>query len=88
MNGNITAPPGQVWVCEACGKRSRDRYGNNQLSGVGAWDAGCVLNAILCYESKLTIDNDGFVTNIAEGGVVEEKSKPAITAGEGVSNHG
>ena len=85
---NIDAPPGQVWVCGACGKRSRDLYGNHCLSRW--WDVSCVLNAVLCHEDKLTINDNGIVTNIADGGVigsaeeVEQKlqSQPAVTAGE------
>lgn len=65
---NIDAPPGQVWVCGACGKRSRDMYGNKSLSR--GWDVSCVMNAVLCKESHLTINDEGIVTNIADGGVI------------------
>ena len=85
---NIVAPPGQIWVCGACGKRSRDLYGNHCLNRW--WDVSCVLNAVLCHEDKLTIDDDGIVTNIADGGVIGsakeveklQGSVPAETAGE------
>ena len=42
---NETAPEGQVWVCAACGKQSRDRYGYG-------WDESCMLHAVLCFEQK------------------------------------
>lgn len=45
--GNHTAPEGQVWVCGACGKRSQDRYGFQNISY--GWDESCMLNAVLCY---------------------------------------
>jgi hypothetical protein len=41
-----TAPPGQIWVCRACGKRARNRAGrDNPL-----WDESCAVNAVLCYD--------------------------------------
>lgn len=37
-----TAPDGQVWVCQMCGKHNkrRDKVG----------DESCFLNAVLCYD--------------------------------------
>lgn len=29
---NQRAPDGQVWVCTACGKRSRDLYGDEAIA--------------------------------------------------------
>jgi len=49
------APEGMVWVCGACGKTTKDKYGNER-----GWDESCMLNAILCEESKL-VWKDGFV---------------------------
>lgn len=66
--GNIVAEPGQIFVCSACGKRSKDLYGNQSLSHY--WDVSCVLNAVLCKEDHLTIDDHGIVTNVADGGVI------------------
>jgi DNA-directed RNA polymerase beta' subunit len=37
------APPGKIWQCTACGKRSGDLYGD----GNSSWDESCVLNAVL-----------------------------------------
>lgn len=49
--GNRTAAAGTVYVCVACGKRSRDLYGDQAISG--GWDESCVLNAVLCEEVSL-----------------------------------
>ena len=48
--GNKVAPEGQVYVCGACGKQSRDLYGFQKISS--GWDESCMLNAVLCYEQK------------------------------------
>ena len=53
---NPIAPPGAVYVCGACGKRSRDLYGNEKISR--GWDVSCVLNAILCVEATLVMNGD------------------------------
>lgn len=47
---NEIAPEGQVFVCGACGKRSHDRFGNQQLDY--GWDESCMLNSVLCYAEK------------------------------------
>jgi hypothetical protein len=46
------APEGTVWVCGACGKTHKDRYG---IEGKGSrsWDESCMLNAILCMEEPV-----------------------------------
>jgi len=36
------APKGWVWRCGACGKTTRDSYGEE-----GGWDESCMLNAYL-----------------------------------------
>ena len=46
--GNEVAPEGQVFVCGACGKRSKDRYGDQAISY--GWDESCMMWAVLCYE--------------------------------------
>lgn len=48
--GNHTAPKGQIYVCSACGKRSRDRYGTERLDRL--WDASCMMYAVLCYDDN------------------------------------
>lgn len=46
--GNEVAPAGQIFVCGACGKRSRDRFGMQAISR--GWDVSCMLHAVLCYD--------------------------------------
>src|SRR5689334_19239416 len=58
MADNI-APPGKLWVCCACGKTTRDKYGNE-----GRWDESCMLNSILSDESHLVRGANGRVTEI------------------------
>ena len=47
---NKVAPEGMVYVCAACGKRSKDRYGDQKIDRL--WDASCMMHAVLCYENK------------------------------------
>ena len=54
MSGNFgdkVAPDGQLYVCGACGKTSKDLFGNQKISY--GWDESCTLNAVLCYETKV-----------------------------------
>ena len=69
MSKNQTALEGQVYVCRACGKRARDKYGFDPIDR--GWDASCVLHSALVYENKLII-KDGRVVRVEEGGMVEE----------------
>ncbi len=39
------APDGWVWQCQACGKRTHNRFGLD-----GGWDEACMLNAVLIRE--------------------------------------
>lgn len=48
---NEYAPEGTVYVCGACGKRSRDRYGEQALDR--GWDESCMLNAVLCKSKPI-----------------------------------
>lgn len=48
---NEIAPHGSIFVCVACGKRSRDRYGYHSVSK--GWGAACMLNAVLVREWDL-----------------------------------
>ena len=47
---NEVAPDGQIFVCVACGKWSKDRYGDQKIDR--GWDVSCVMNSVLCYEEK------------------------------------
>lgn len=60
---NETAKPGKVFVCMACGKQSRDKYGFDPISR--GWDESCMLNSQELPLDKLDI-TDGRVTNVRE----------------------
>lgn len=49
---NRFAGPGTVWVCSACGKTAKDRYGDSGTS----WDESCMLNAVLCHDKRVFTD--------------------------------
>lgn len=51
----FTETPGKIWVCGACGKRSRSRAGFRGVRGMAidrGWDASCMLNAVLLPAEK------------------------------------
>jgi len=52
---NETAPEGQIFICSACGKRSKDKYGDQKIDR--GWDISCMIYSVLCYEEK---HKDGF----------------------------
>jgi len=54
---NMLAPDGKVWVCAACGKMSRDRYGDSAISY--GWDESCFLHAFLADRERLTLSQSG-----------------------------
>jgi len=56
---NSIAPEGQVFVCCACGKRSKDKYGDHPID-LG-WDASCMMHAILVHEDTINIGPNGRV---------------------------
>ena len=72
---NKTADPGNVFVCLACGKRSRSRYGFQPV-GEGllrrevrdsispGWDESCMLNCDEFPEGDLVLNGIGRVTEI------------------------
>ena len=70
---NQIAPPGAVFVCGACGKRSRDLYGYEKISR--GWDVSCVLNAILCREDTLVMRGEQVVS--ADAWEDEKGDQPA-----------
>jgi hypothetical protein len=55
-DGVTLAPKGYIWVCQACGKRARSRYGfdeNNKSTAIDyGWDESCMMHAQLCEEVK------------------------------------
>ncbi len=76
---NQIAPPGAVFVCVACGKRSRDLYGNQRLDY--GWDVSCVLNSMLCVEETLVM-NGGRVSSADPW---EEETETASQPGDDVT---
>jgi hypothetical protein len=60
--GNHTAPPGFVYVCAGCGKRSRDKYGDEPIDY--GWDESCMMHAVLCDEKTLIFGENGRVTGL------------------------
>jgi hypothetical protein len=50
---NQTAKKGQVFVCGACGKRSKDKYGDQAIDE--GWDVSCSMHAILCKEDSIKL---------------------------------
>lgn len=67
-----TAAPGYVFVCGACGKTSRTRYGLNETNG---WDESCMLNAVLCAEANLKRGPTG---RVIEAKAVQEAALQAL----------
>lgn len=49
-SGDYVAPPGHIFLCDACGKVSRTRYGLDGSAQHG-WDESCMLNASLMKEA-------------------------------------
>ncbi len=52
--GNHVAPAGQVFVCAACGKRSKDKYGEQKIDR--GWDASCMMNSFLVHEESIMME--------------------------------
>lgn len=56
-SGNKRAPEGSVYVCGACGKVSRWRYGFDSANGKNdassGWDESCAMNSGLVPEAAI-----------------------------------
>lgn len=62
LKGTELAPEGQIWVCAACGKTSRTKYGflengartdeKGQCVSSYGWDESCMMNSVLCFSQK------------------------------------
>jgi hypothetical protein len=61
------APEGWVWICFACGKRSKDVYGEVGSS----WDESCMLNSRLVEEKSIRTGSDGRI-------YIEEGRRPLV----------
>jgi hypothetical protein len=71
--GSTLCADAHIWVCGACGKTSRTRYGffkdedghtwetapDGQRVASPGWDESCMLNAVLCYRDQRLRDSDG-----------------------------
>ncbi len=63
---NEVAGPGEVFVCSACGRRSKDRNGEQKIHS--GWDTSCRTHAVKCREADLILDTKtGCVTALKEG---------------------
>jgi hypothetical protein len=54
--GNKRAPEGSVYVCGACGKVSRWRYGvddKNRNDATPGWDESCAMHCVLVSEASI-----------------------------------
>lgn len=63
---NEVAGPGEVFVCAACGRRSRDRNGDHKIHS--GWDTSCRTHAVKYREADLVLDpKTGVVTAVKAG---------------------
>jgi len=54
--GTILIPEHLVWVCGACGKTSRAKYGfdeNNKRVSQPGYDESCMMNSVLCLAKPI-----------------------------------
>jgi len=64
-----------IWVCLACGKVSKDRFGKEKISR--GWDESCFLNSAKVEEDHLVWnDTKDRVIEIKDGGYVENEDFP------------
>ncbi len=64
------APEGAVWVCNACGKRSKHRTHGTEGLSMG-WDSSCFTWAVLCSESSIEVDRvTGRITRAVVFGLI------------------
>lgn len=61
---NEKAVDNMIYVCYACGKRSKDKFGKEAISY--GWDVSCVMNCGLEREEDLKIE-EGLVVKINRG---------------------
>ena len=58
-----------MWVCLACGKRSRDRYGKEETDR--GWDVSCFINSVLVDMDKVQTKN-GRIENVPKDAIIED----------------
>jgi hypothetical protein len=59
--GNKRAPDGHVYVCGACGKVSRWRYGfddNGRNDATPGWDESCMMDGVLVAVDSIVDPSD------------------------------
>ncbi len=59
----------KVWVCMACGKRSKDRYGKEAINK--GWDVSCMINAQRFNSNELVLNEEGRVIKIVNTDVLQ-----------------
>lgn len=56
IDGTTLCSEDKTWLCTACGKKSRTKYGFD-INSINVcdrgWDSSCMLNAILIKKEKL-----------------------------------
>jgi hypothetical protein len=82
--GNIIAAEGTMFVCAACGKRSRDRYGFDPIDP--GWDESCMLHAVLCREDSLVMSPSGRVAEVKDGGIIPKEQGESAPHGSATSS--
>jgi hypothetical protein len=83
---NDKAPEGKIFVCDACGRVSRWRYGfgpngmNNDAEGrciaSHGWDESCVMNASLVDVSELPPKIAARVSDLSRADSVDQPASP------------
>ena len=77
--GVALAPPGQVWICQACGRRAKSRWGHDAEGKSTVidpgYDSSCMSSSVLCFEER---QSDGSFQAVEVGtvpGIGPEKEK-------------
>lgn len=77
MDGTDIAPEGHIWVCLACGKTSKTKYGftsdDKSCCDLG-WDASCVLNSQMLPVDRLVFEGKRVVKVSVEADPGPQKS--------------
>ena len=61
-DGTTLAPEGQIYVCMACGKTSKTKYGYDKQDkdvAMYGWDVSCMLNSRLIPEKWVVERSEG-----------------------------
>ena len=69
LNGTDLAPEGHIYVCAACGKTSKSRYGfddHDRSVASHGWDESCMLNCALFREADVVRDERGRIVKVGD----------------------